>query len=77
MAISTDKFCRDCPAFRPLPASTTGLGQCRASIPVILDVTVNTDNNRNAVWPIVDDDDWCTFGRVMIDSGTWPQSGAP
>lgn len=74
MAIDTNKFCKDCQAFEPIPESKKGLGKCRASIPVILDRTLSTADRRNAVWPIVDDDDWCVFGRVMIDTGQWPDS---
>lgn len=74
MAIDTNKFCRDCPAFDPLVNNSAGLGKCRINPPVVREGTLNTVTQRNSVWPVVDDDDWCVFGRVLIDTGLWPDS---
>lgn len=74
MAIPTNTFCDDCQAYSPIPGKP-GFGECRASIPVILDTTIVSQSNKNAVWPVVAAGDWCVFGRVMIALDGWPVYG--
>lgn len=63
-----ETYCKDCPCW------SGPTRECRAGPPLAQGSNPQSVSGPIPVWPPASASHWCTFGRVITETGVWPGS---